>query len=203
MSESTIIVKVRRSYNPSHYIRLYPICSLNTRCASIGRNCMLLFVFPLSDESSWCMRIILMSCFEPQYLCYVNSVALRLILSVWLMMQCLEDIMSNILIWVTIYDPFASNPGIDDNWNQLDYPWIFIVPLPFFLYVESLLCKLKYSIISYTDCIHIVNQQTRTPESEVMHTTLPNRPLSLLQNPKTTDYHEIRCTSDWYTAFGD
>jgi len=29
-----------------------------------------------------------------------------------------------------------------------------------------------------------------TAESEVLHTTLPNRPLMLLQNPKTTAYHE-------------
>ena len=61
-------------------------------------------------------------------------------MSVWLIMWCLQDIMHNILMWVTIYDPFAGNHGIDDNWNQLDYLWIFIVPLPFFLFVKSLLC---------------------------------------------------------------
>jgi hypothetical protein len=37
-----------------------------------------------------------------------------------------------------------------------------------------------------------VIQQTRTAESEVLHTTLPNWPLTLLQNPKTTEYHENR-----------
>jgi len=56
---------------------------------------------------------------------------------------------------VTIYDPFAINLGIDDNWNQLDYPWVIIVPLPFFLYVESLLCIPIFSILSYTDYINI------------------------------------------------
>ena len=77
------------------------------------------------------------------------------------MMRCLQDSMRNILRWVTIYDPFASNLGIDKNWNRLDYPWIFIVPSPFFLYVESRLCKPKSSVFSYTDCIQIVIQQTR------------------------------------------
>ena len=61
-------------------------------------------------------------------------------MSVWLIMWCLQDIMHNILMWVTIYDPVTSNLGINDNWNRLDYPRIFIVPLPFFLYGESLLC---------------------------------------------------------------
>jgi len=135
-----VIVKVRQAYNPSHYIRLNPVCRLNARCISIGRNCMLLFVFPLQDEASWRNHIILMHCFQPQYLCQVNIVALRLIMSFWLMMLWLQDIMHNILMWVTIYDPFTSNLGIDDNWNRLDYPWIFIVPSPFILYLESLLC---------------------------------------------------------------
>jgi len=73
----------------------------------------------------------------------------------------LQDIMRNLLMWVTIYDPFASNLGIEDNWNQLDYPWIFILRLPFFLYVEFRLCKPTSSVISYTDYIQIVIQQTR------------------------------------------
>ena len=71
-------------------------------------------------------------------------------------MRCLHDSMLNILMWVTIYDPFASSLGIDGNWNRLDYPWVFIVPLLFFLYIESLLCKPKFSVPYYTDCIHIV-----------------------------------------------
>jgi len=73
------------------------------------------------------------------------------------MMQCLQDIMCNILMWVMIYDPFASNLAIDENCNQLDYPWIFIVPLRFFLYFESLHCNPKFSLFCYTDCIHFVN----------------------------------------------
>jgi len=73
------------------------------------------------------------------------------------MMRCVQDNMRNILMWVTIYDPFASNPGIDQNWNRIDYPWIFIVPSLFFLYVESLLCKPKFSLFSDINCIHIVN----------------------------------------------
>ena len=64
-----VIFKVRRAYNPSHYIRLNSVCRLNARCTSIGRNCMLLFVFALSDEASWRNHIVLMHCFEPQYLC--------------------------------------------------------------------------------------------------------------------------------------
>jgi len=104
----------------------------------------------------------------------------------------LQDIMRNILMWVTIYDPFASNLGIDVIWKWSDYPWIYIEPLLFFLYVEFRLCKPKSSIFSYTDCIHIVIQQTRTAESEVLHTTLLNQPLTLPQNPETTEYHENR-----------
>jgi len=93
---------------------------------------------------------------------------------------------------VTIYDSFASTLCIDDNWNQLDYPWIFIFSLPFSLYVESLLCNPKYSVFSYTICIHIVIQQTRTAGSEVQHTTLPYRPLILLHDLITTVYHYRR-----------
>jgi len=81
------------------------------------------------------------------------------------MMRRVQDSMRNIWMWVTIYDPFASNLGIDENWNQLDYPWTFIIPLPFFLYVESLLSNPKFSLFSYTDCIHILIQLTRTAES--------------------------------------
>ena len=33
-------------------------------------------------------------------------------------------------------------------------------------------------------------QQTRTAESEVLHPILPNWPLTLLQHPKTTEYHQ-------------
>jgi len=73
----------------------------------------------------------------------------------------LQDIMRNICMWVTISDPFASNRGIDDNWNRLDYPSIFIVLLPFFLNVETHICEPKSSIFFYTDCIRIVIQQTR------------------------------------------
>jgi len=64
------------------------------------------------------------------------------------MMWCIQDIIRNILMWVTIYDPFASNVGIVEDWNCFDYPWIFIVPLPVFLYVESLFCKPKFSLFS-------------------------------------------------------
>ena len=103
------------------------------------------------------------------------------------MMRRLQDSMCNILMRVTFYDQFAGNLGIDENWNRLDYPGTFIVPLPFFLYVESLLSNPKFSLFSYTDCLHIVIQPTRTAESQVLHTTLPSRPLTLLQNPKTTE----------------
>ena len=73
------------------------------------------------------------------------------------MTRCLQDIMPNIVIWVTIDDPFLTNLGIDENWNRFDYPFIFIVPLLFFLYVESLVCNPKFSLFSYLNCIHIAN----------------------------------------------
>ena len=103
-----------------------------------------------------------------------------------------QDIIRYILMWVTIYDPFTSNLGIVDNWKPLDYPWIFIVPLPFFLYNESHLCNPKSSVFTYTYSLYIVIQQPRTAESEVPHTTLLNRPLTLLQKPITTAHHEHR-----------
>jgi hypothetical protein len=40
--------------------------------------------------------------------------------------------------------------------------------------------------------MHIVILQTLTTESEVLHTTLPNRLLILLQNPEITEYNENR-----------
>jgi len=72
------------------------------------------------------------------------------------MMRCLHDRMGNILMCVTIYDPFASNLGIDENCNQLDHPWVIIVPLTLFLYSESYLWMPNFSVLSYTNCIHIV-----------------------------------------------
>jgi len=35
-------------------------------------------------------------------------------------------------------------------------------------------------------------QQTQTADSEGLHPILPNQPLTMLQNPKATDYHENR-----------
>ena len=79
-----VTVKVWRACNPSHYIRLNLACQLNGRCTSMGRNCTLLFSFPLSDEASWHIHIVFMHCFEPQYLCLVYIVPLRVIMSLWL-----------------------------------------------------------------------------------------------------------------------
>jgi len=71
-------------------------------------------------------------------------------------MRYLQEIMPNILMRVTIYVPFDSNREIDGNWNWLHYHCVSIISLLFFLYVESLLCKPKFSVLSYSDCIHIV-----------------------------------------------
>ena len=108
------------------------------------------------------------------------------------MMRYLQDNMRNIWMWVTINDPFTSNLGIDDYWNWFDYTWVFIVPLPFLHYGQSLPCKSKFSVLPYTDGIHIVIQQTQTGESEVLHLILPAQPLTLLQNPNTTEYYQNR-----------
>jgi len=108
------------------------------------------------------------------------------------MMWCLQDVLRNNWMWVTISDSFASNLSIDNNWDRLDYPWIFIVPIPLSLYVESLLSKMKTSVFSCIDSICIVIQQTQTAESEILHTILPNWPLTLLQNSITTEYHNTR-----------
>jgi hypothetical protein len=110
------------------------------------------------------------------------------------MMRCLQDIMCNNLMWVTMCDQFASSLGIQDNQKRLDYPWIFIILLSFFFCVESLLCYLRFSVFSYTSCKHILIQQTRTAESEVLQTSLRSLPLTLLQNPKTAEFHENRAS---------
>jgi hypothetical protein len=47
-----VTVKDRRAWNPIHYISLNPSCLINACCTSIGRNCILLFAFLLSDEAS-------------------------------------------------------------------------------------------------------------------------------------------------------
>jgi hypothetical protein len=61
-----------------------------------------------------------------------------------------------------MYDQFVSDIGIDENLNWLECPLEFIVPLPLFLDVKSLLCNPKFAILSYTDCIHIVT----SPDSD-------------------------------------
>jgi hypothetical protein len=79
-----VTVNVRRASNPSHCIGLNPSCRFNACCTTIDQNCMPLFVFPLSVAASWWIYIVLMRCFEPQYLYSVNIVALRLIMSLGL-----------------------------------------------------------------------------------------------------------------------
>jgi len=124
-------------------------------------------------------------------------------MSLWWNNTVLQDIICRITMWVIIYDPFASNLGIDNNWNQLGYPWIFIVPLPFSLYVESFLCNPKFAVCSYTDCITIEIQLTRNAVNEVLYTTSPNWSLTFLQIPNQQNIMRIGCPLDWYTAFSD
>jgi len=64
-----VTVIVRWDCNHSLYIRLNPNCYFNSCCTSIGPNCFLLFIFPLSGETSWQIHLILMHCFEPKYSC--------------------------------------------------------------------------------------------------------------------------------------
>jgi len=106
-------------------------------------------------------------------------------------------------MWVTIYDPFTCNLNIDGNWNRLDYPRMVVLSSPFFLCVESRLGKSKCSLLTCTDCIHIVIHQTWTAESEVLHTILPSRLLNWLQNPNPNKHNQIGSPSNWYTAFKD
>jgi hypothetical protein len=106
------------------------------------------------------------------------------------MMRCSQDSMCNILIWVAIYDPFSCNHTIDKNWNRLDYPLDFNVPLLFILYDESLLLNpnLLYSFILTTYILWL--QQTQTAQVKFCTWSVPNRPLTSLQNPNTTEYHK-------------
>ena len=60
-----ISAKVRRVGNPSHFVRLNPACQFNSSCTSIGRNYMLLFIFPLSDVALWRIHLVLIHCFKP------------------------------------------------------------------------------------------------------------------------------------------
>jgi hypothetical protein len=59
-------------------------------------------------------------------------------------------------MWMTTDDPFASNLGMDENWNELDYLWVFFAPFPFLLYFETLVFKPKFSVLSDTDHIYIL-----------------------------------------------
>jgi len=77
-------------------------------------------------------------------------------MSLWQNDADLQDIMRHIIRWVTIHDLFDTDLGIDENSNLLDHPCVFITVLPFFHYVESLLCKPKSSVNSYTNSIRIV-----------------------------------------------
>jgi hypothetical protein len=109
-----VIVKEWQAYNPTHYTRLNLVCLLTARYTSIDRNCMPSFGILLSDDISWENHVILMHSIEPKYLCQVNIVAFKLIMSLWLMMRCLQDCIRNILMWVSTYYPFTTNIGIDD-----------------------------------------------------------------------------------------
>jgi hypothetical protein len=75
----------------------------------------------------------------------------------------LQDIIPIIFMWLKFNHPFASNLGMGNNWNPLDYPWIFTVPLRLTLYIESCLCLPTSSVCSHADCIHIVIHQIRDP----------------------------------------
>ena len=75
--------------------------------------------------------------------------------------------------------------------------------LPFFLFVENVLCIPKFSPF-YTElqCLLWIQQGQRA-ESWVLYMILPNRLLTWLQNPKTTEHDENRLSFWRYTAFGD
>jgi len=46
----------------------------------------------------------------------------------------LLDTRGKMRMWVSIYNPFVSDFGIDEYFNTLDYPRIIHHTLPFFLY---------------------------------------------------------------------
>jgi hypothetical protein len=54
-----VTVKVSRDNKLSHYIRLNSACRFNACCTSIVRNCILLLLFPMSDEASWRVHMVL------------------------------------------------------------------------------------------------------------------------------------------------
>jgi len=78
------------------------------------------------------------------------------------MIQYVLDIICNILMWVTIFDTFASSFGIRKNWTWLDYLWIVIVYYRFFsmlnlFFVNSNslpLALTTISIVNSTDTDH-------------------------------------------------
>jgi len=59
-------------------------------------------------------------------------------------------------MWVTTYNPFISNLGIDKNWHRIGCTYVFIIHWLFFLNDECHLCKPQLSVLSYTDCKHIM-----------------------------------------------
>jgi hypothetical protein len=108
---------------------------------------MLSFLYPDSDEASWLIHIIWCTTFN-------SNIDEKSTMSNWdlewmcnYIMQCKPDIMHNILLWVTVYDTFVSDHGINLKWNRLNYHY-FPMLNGFLGYANT---------PSYSNCIHIVN----------------------------------------------
>jgi len=122
-----VTVKGRQTSNPSHYIRMNLALLFNACCNSIHQNCMLSIVFHFQMKPHDIFILSYALLWTPIFIlsqhCKIETH------NEFVIQWCgILDNMHNILLWVTMYDPFASNLSIEKNWNQLNYPWIFILP---------------------------------------------------------------------------
>jgi hypothetical protein len=131
-----------------------------------------------------------MHCFEPHYWCHVNIVALKLIMSLW----------SNDVVFTSDYvqrlhvsDNSWPIPQQSCHWRQLQS-----IRLPLSVqntFIVVALCCILFVNVNFLSSLILTAyilwlQQTRTADSEVLPTILPIQPPTLLQNPKTTEYHQ-------------
>jgi len=102
-----------------------------------------------------------------------------------------------IRMWVSIYDIFVCNLGINKWLNLEDYPLINYCTLSFFLYTCISLCWFKFSPSSIDCNIVVIDIMQTWPikslEREFMVTVVFYRPQIYLQHSDRIEYHKNTC----------
>jgi len=117
-------------------------------------------------------------------------------------MWCLLDILHDMLMRVTMYDPFPSNLGIRMNSNWLDYTSILIIRCHLFPILN--LSFVDPNSSAYTHCNkywQLSWDRTLTVKFFTRY-CLINRPL-LCRIPKYQNFLQIEYPSYWHAAFGE